>query len=314
MEPNMEYIVAQVTQKEVGRRFQVGPEIIDYILDRQKSHDLEHDQSMLDRMVDSLATSWVNASNFKVALLGMDIVSALVTRLQERFKTQIGTVLPSLIDRLGDSKDQVRDQAQSLLLKIMDQAANPQYVWDRMLAGFRHKNNRTREAVCFCLIATLNVSGAHGLTLSKIVPHICHLFGDPASQVRDGAMNCLVEIYRHVGERVRNMDDEDSVDGGRSSSSVRRTGSLRRPSSASSTKSSGQRPASQTFDCKESSGAGAVDEEDFIRAFEDVPAIQIYSARELEDSMNKIRETLSDDKHDWEQRVAAVSDFIFIME
>ncbi|XP_073682466.1 CLIP-associating protein 1-A [Garra rufa] len=337
MEPNMEYIVAQVTQKEVGRRFQVGPEIIDYILDRQKSHDLEHDQSMLDRMVDSLATSWVNASNFKVALLGMDIVSALVTRLQERFKTHIGTVLPSLIDRLGDSKDQVRDQALSLLLKIMDQAANPQYVWDRMLAGFRHKNNRTREAVCFCLISTLNVYGAHGLTLSKIVPHICHLLGDPTSQVRDGAMNCLVEIYRHVGERVRmdlgkkglpqsrlnvifsrfdevqrsgnmilssdkNIDDDDSVDGGRSSSSskaassVRRTGSLRRPSSASSTKSSG----------KESSGAGAVDEEDFIRAFEDVPTVQIYSARELEDSMNKIREILSDEKHDWEQRVAAL--------
>uniref|UniRef100_A0A9J8AUC5 Cytoplasmic linker associated protein 1 n=1 Tax=Cyprinus carpio carpio TaxID=630221 RepID=A0A9J8AUC5_CYPCA len=329
MEPNMEYIVAQVTQKEVGRRFQVGPEIIDYILDRQKSHDLEHDQSMLDRMVDSLATSWVNASNFKVALLGMDIVSALVTRLQERFKTQIGTVLPSLIDRLGDSKDQVRDQAQSLLLKIMDQAANPQYVWDRMLSGFRHKNIRSREAVCFCLIATLNVYGAQGLTLSKIVPHICHLLGDPASQVRDGAMNCLVEIYRHVGERVRvdlgkkglpqsriiiyklcfpcqssdkSIDDDESVDGGRSSStskgasSVRRTGSMRRPSSASSTKSSG----------KESSGAGAVDEEDFIHAFEDVPAVQIYSPRELEDSMNKIREILSDDKHDWEQRVAAV--------
>uniref|UniRef100_A0A9J7XT45 Cytoplasmic linker associated protein 1 n=1 Tax=Cyprinus carpio carpio TaxID=630221 RepID=A0A9J7XT45_CYPCA len=329
MEPNMEYIVAQVTQKEVGRRFQVGPEIIDYILDRQKSHDLEHDQSMLDRMVDSLATSWVNASNFKVALLGMDIVSALVTRLQERFKTQIGTVLPSLIDRLGDSKDQVRDQAQSLLLKIMDQAANPQYVWDRMLSGFRHKNIRSREAVCFCLIATLNVYGAQGLTLSKIVPHICHLLGDPASQVRDGAMNCLVEIYRHVGERVRvdlgkkglpqsriiiyklcfpcqssdkSIDDDESVDGGRSSStskgasSVRRTGSMRRPSSASSTKSSG----------KESSGAGAVDEEDFIHAFEDVPAVQIYSPRELEDSMNKIREILSDDKHDWEQRVAAL--------
>ncbi|KAK9966962.1 hypothetical protein ABG768_004037 [Culter alburnus] len=336
MEPNMEYIVAQVTQKEVGRRFQVGPEIIDYILDRQKSHDLEHDQTMLDRMVDSLATSWVNASNFKVALLGMDIVSALVTRLQDRFKTQIGTVLPSLIDRLGDSKDQVRDQAQSLLLKIMDQAANPQYVWDRMLGGFRHKNSRTREAVCFCLISTLNVYGAHGLTLSKIVPHICHLLGDPTSQVRDGAMNCLVEIYRHVGERVRmdlgkkglpqsrlnvifsrfdevqrsgnmilsadkNIDDDESVDGGRSSSSskgvssVRRTGSLRRPSSA---KSSGPR--------KESSGAGAVDEEDFIRAFEDVPTVQIYSARELEDSMNKIREVLSNDKHDWEQRVAAL--------
>uniref|UniRef100_A0A8C2EQ39 Cytoplasmic linker associated protein 1 n=1 Tax=Cyprinus carpio TaxID=7962 RepID=A0A8C2EQ39_CYPCA len=311
MEPNMEYIVAQVTQKEVGRRFQVGPEIIDYIVDRQKSHDLEHDQSMLDRMVDSLATSWVNASNFKVALLGMDIVSALVTRLQERFRTQIGTVLPSLIDRLGDSKDQVRDQAQSLLLKIMDQAASPQYVWDRMPAGFRHKNSRTREAVCFCLISTLNVYEPifYQLLLNRVLQRTVLLWFK--ASVRDGAMNCLVEIYRHVGERVRcflchssdkNIDDEESVDGGRSSSSskgassVQRTGSVRRPSSASSSKSSG----------KESSGAGAVDEEDFIRAFEDVPTVQIYSARELEDSMNKIREILSDDKHDWEQRVAAL--------
>uniref|UniRef100_A0A9J7XVN5 Cytoplasmic linker associated protein 1 n=1 Tax=Cyprinus carpio carpio TaxID=630221 RepID=A0A9J7XVN5_CYPCA len=311
MEPNMEYIVAQVTQKEVGRRFQVGPEIIDYIVDRQKSHDLEHDQSMLDRMVDSLATSWVNASNFKVALLGMDIVSALVTRLQERFRTQIGTVLPSLIDRLGDSKDQVRDQAQSLLLKIMDQAASPQYVWDRMPAGFRHKNSRTREAVCFCLISTLNVYEPifYQLLLNRVLQRTVLLWFK--ASVRDGAMNCLVEIYRHVGERVRcflchssdkNIDDEESVDGGRSSSSskgassVQRTGSVRRPSSASSTKSSG----------KESSGAGAVDEEDFIRAFEDVPAVQIYSARELEDSMNKIREILSDDKHDWEQHLSSV--------
>uniref|UniRef100_A0A8B9K6B3 Cytoplasmic linker associated protein 1 n=1 Tax=Astyanax mexicanus TaxID=7994 RepID=A0A8B9K6B3_ASTMX len=342
METNMEYIVGQVTQKDLGRRLQVGQEIIDYVLDRQKSHDLEHDQTMLDKMVDGLATSWVNSSNFKVALLGMDIVSALVTRLQNRFKTLIGTVLPSLTDRLGDAKDQVRDQAHSLLLKMMDQAASPQYVWDQMLGGFKHKNNRTREAVCFCLISTLNIYGAQGLTLSKIVPHICNLLGDPTSQVRDGAMSCLVEIYRHVGERVRmdlgkkglpqsrlnvifnkfdevqrsgnmilsadkNIDDDDSVDGGRSSASskgaasARRTGSMRRPSSASSTKSTG----------KEGSGAGAVDEEDFIRAFEDVPTIQIYSSRELEDSMNKIREVLSDDKHDWEHRVAAVSSLMY---
>uniref|UniRef100_W5UEE5 CLIP-associating protein 1-A n=1 Tax=Ictalurus punctatus TaxID=7998 RepID=W5UEE5_ICTPU len=337
MEANMEYIVGQVMQKDLGRRLQVGQEIIDYILDRQKSHDLEHDQTMLDKMVDGLATSWVNSSNFKVALLGMDIVSVLVTRLQNRFKPQIGTVLPSLTDRLGDAKDQVRDQAQALLLKIMDQAANPQYVWDRMLGGFKHKNNRTREAVCFCLISTLNIYGAQGLTLSKIVPHICSLLGDPTSQVRDGAMNCLVEIYRHVGERVRmdlgkkglpqsrlnvifskfdevqrsgnmvlsadkNIDDDDSVDGGHSSASskgaasVRRTGSMRRPSSASSTKSTG----------KEVSAAGALDEEDFIRAFEDVPTIQIYSSRELEDSMNKIKEVLSDEKQDWEHRVTAL--------
>lgn len=37
--------------------------------------------------------------------------------------------------------------------------------------------------------------------------------------------------------------------------------------------------------------------------------LQIYSARDLEDNLNKIREICSDDKHDWDQRANAVSRF-----
>ncbi|NXD47523.1 CLAP1 protein, partial [Corvus moneduloides] len=345
MEPSMEYCLAQVLQKDVGKRLQVGQELIDYFSDKQKSADLEHDQTMLDKMVDGLATSWVNSSNYKVVLLGIDIISALVSRLQDRFKAQIGTVLPSLLDRLGDSKDSVREQDQTLLLKIMEQAANPQYVWDRMLGGFKHKNFRTREGICLCLIATLNASGAQSLTLSKIVPHICNLLGDPNSQVRDAAINSLVEIYRHVGERVRadlskkglpqsrlnviftkfdevqksgNMvqtsvdkifDDEDSVDGNRPSSASSSTSSKAPANSRRVGMGTTRRLGSAALGSKSSTakeGAGAVDEEDFIKAFEDVPTVQIYSSRDLEESINKIREILSDDKHDWEQRVSAL--------
>ncbi|XP_023787030.1 CLIP-associating protein 1 isoform X16 [Cyanistes caeruleus] len=348
MEPTMEYCLAQVLQKDVGKRLQVGQELIDYFSDKQKSADLEHDQTMLDKMVDGLATSWVNSSNYKVVLLGIDIISALVSRLQDRFKAQIGTgegSLPSLLDRLGDSKDSVREQDQTLLLKIMEQAANPQYVWDRMLGGFKHKNFRTREGICLCLIATLNASGAQSLTLSKIVPHICNLLGDPNSQVRDAAINSLVEIYRHVGERVRadlskkglpqsrlnviftkfdevqksgNMvqtsvdkifDDEDSVDGNRPSSASSSTSSKAPANSRRVGMGTTRRLGSAALGSKSSTakeGAGAVDEEDFIKAFEDVPTVQIYSSRDLEESINKIREILSDDKHDWEQRVSAL--------
>ncbi|XP_042175562.1 CLIP-associating protein 1a isoform X22 [Oncorhynchus tshawytscha] len=345
MEVNMEYCLAQVVQKDLGRKVQVGQELIDYIMDKDKSQDLEQDQTALDRMVDGIATTWVNSSNFKVALLGIDLLSALVTRLQDRFRNHVGTVLASLIDRLGDSKDQVRDQDQILLLKIMEQAASPQYVWDRMLGGFKHKNNRTREGACLCLISTLNMYGAQGLTLSKIVPHICNLLGDPTSQVRDAAMGCLVEIYRHVGERVRmdlskkglpqsrlnvifsrfdevqrsgnmipssgsdkNFDDEDSVDGGRSSSSAsssKAPPSGRRAVAAASVR----RPSSATGPGKISAkdaAAGAVDEEDFIKAFEEVPTIQIHSNRDMEDNLSKVREVLSDDKNDWEHRVVAL--------
>ncbi|XP_039186042.1 CLIP-associating protein 1 isoform X16 [Crotalus tigris] len=345
MEPTMESCLMQVLQKDVGKRLQVGQELIDYFSDRQKSADLEHDQTMLDKMVDGLATSWVNSSNYKVVLLGLDILSALVSRLQDRFKAQIGTVLPSLIDRLGDSKDSVREQDQALLLKIMEQAASPQYVWDRILGGFKHKNFRTREGICLCLIATLNASGAQSLTLSKIVPHICNLLGDPNSQVRDAAINSLVEIYRHVGERVRadlskkglpqsrlniiftkfdevqksgtmiqgagdkHFDDDDSVDGNRPSSASSSTSSKAPSLSRKSGVGTARRVGAVALVAKTPAtkeGAGAIDEEDFIKAFEDVPAVQIYSSRDFEESINKIREILSDDKHDWEQRVAAL--------
>uniref|UniRef100_A0A8C5DID1 TOG domain-containing protein n=1 Tax=Gouania willdenowi TaxID=441366 RepID=A0A8C5DID1_GOUWI len=60
------------------------------------------------------------------------------------------------------------------------------------------------------------------------------------------------------------------------------------------------------FDVCKEAGAGAVDEEDFIKAFEDVPSVQIYSNRELEEQLTKVREVLSDDKHDWEHRVVAL--------
>uniref|UniRef100_A0A8C6XVZ7 Cytoplasmic linker associated protein 1 n=1 Tax=Naja naja TaxID=35670 RepID=A0A8C6XVZ7_NAJNA len=345
MEPTMESCLMQVLQKDVGKRLQVGQELIDYFSDKQKSADLEHDQTMLDKMVDGLATSWVNSSNYKVVLLGLDILSALVSRLQDRFKAQIGTVLPSLIDRLGDSKDSVREQDQALLLKIMEQAASPQYVWDRILGGFKHKNFRTREGICLCLIATLNASGAQSLTLSKIVPHICNLLGDPNSQVRDAAINSLVEIYRHVGERVRadlskkglpqsrlniiftkfdevqksgtmiqgagdkHFDDDDSVDGNRPSSASSSTSSKAPSLSRKSGTGTARRVGAVALVAKTPAtkeGAGAVDEEDFIKAFEDVPTVQIYSSRDFEESINKIREILSDDKHDWEQRVAAL--------
>ena len=48
----MEACLAQVLQKDVGKRLQVGQELIDYFSDKQKSADLEHDQTMLDKLVD----------------------------------------------------------------------------------------------------------------------------------------------------------------------------------------------------------------------------------------------------------------------
>ncbi|XP_072427237.1 CLIP-associating protein 2 isoform X28 [Chiloscyllium punctatum] len=342
MEPecSLEYFSEQVAQRDVSRRLQVGQELIDYLGDPRRSTDVDHDQKrMLDDIVDEL-TGWVNSSNFKVTLLALDVIAALVDRIKDRFKPYFGTVVPALVDRLGDTKDQVREQTQNLLIRIMDHAVSPQYAWERLTSGFKHKNFRTREGVCLCLITTLSTYGAQPLTLSKIVPHICNLLGDPNSQVRDTAMSAMVEIYRHVGEKVRadlikkgvpqarlqtlfgkfdevqksgnmvlcfshdkSFDDEESVDGNRpSASSTFKVPAKKMASASIGGKRSASAPGSKSGPSKD----GALDEDDFTRAFNDVPTVQIFSNRELEETLNKIREILSDDKHDWDQRANAL--------
>ncbi|XP_060258727.1 CLIP-associating protein 2 isoform X25 [Ovis aries] len=346
MEPrSMEYFSAQVQQKDVGGRLQVGQELLLYLGAPGAIPDLEEDLARLSKTVDAL-TGWVGSSNYRVSLMGLEILSAFVDRLSTRFKSYVAMVIVALVDRMGDAKDKVRDEAQTLILKLMDQVAPPMYIWEQLASGFKHKNFRSREGVCLCLIETLNIFGAQPLVLSKLVPHLCILFGDSNSQVRDAAILAVVEIYRHVGEKVRvdlykrgipparlemilakfdevqnsggmilsackdkSFDDEESVDGNRPSSAASAF-KVPAPKTSGNPVNSARKPGSaggpKVGGASKEGGAGAVDEDDFIKAFTDVPSVQIYSSRELEETLNKIREILSDDKHDWDQRANAL--------
>ncbi|XP_032988341.1 CLIP-associating protein 2 isoform X35 [Rhinolophus ferrumequinum] len=347
MEPrSMEYFSTQVQQKDVGGRLQIGQELLIYLGASGAIPDLEEDLSCLGKTIDAL-TGWVGSSNYRVSLMGLEILSAFVDRLSTRFKSYIAMVIVALIDRMGDAKDKVRDEAQTLILKLMDQVAPPMHIWEQLASGFKHKNFRSREGMCLCLIETLNIFGAQPLVLSKLVPHLCILFGDSNSQVRDAAILAIVEIYRHVGEKVRvdlskrgipparleiifakfdevqnsggmilsvykdkSFDDEESVDGNRPSSASSAF-KVPAPKTSGNPVNSARKPGSAGgpkvgAGASKEGGAGAVDEDDFIKAFTDVPSIQIYSSRELEETLNKIREILSDDKHDWDQRANAL--------
>ncbi|XP_014645775.1 PREDICTED: CLIP-associating protein 2 isoform X15 [Ceratotherium simum simum] len=347
MEPrSMEYFSAQVQQKDVGGRLQVGQELLLYLGAPGAIPDLEEDLGRLGKTVDAL-TGWVGSSNYRVSLMGLEILSAFVDRLSTRFKSYVAMVIVALIDRMGDAKDKVRDETQTLILKLMDQVAPPMYIWEQLASGFKHKNFRSREGVCLCLIETLNIFGAQPLVLSKLVPHLCILFGDSNSQVRDASILAIVEIYRHVGEKVRvdlckrgipsarlemifakfdevqnsggmilsvckdkSFDDEESVDGNRPSSAASAF-KVPAPKTSGNPVNSARKPGSAGgpkvgAGASKEGGAGAVDEDDFIKAFTDVPSVQIYSSRELEETLNKIREILSDDKHDWDQRANAL--------
>ncbi|NP_001387348.1 CLIP-associating protein 2 isoform 35 [Homo sapiens] len=107
----------------------------------------------------------------------------------------------------------------------------------------------------------------------------------------------------------KSFDDEESVDGNRPSSAASAF-KVPAPKTSGNPANSARKPGSaggpKVGGASKEGGAGAVDEDDFIKAFTDVPSIQIYSSRELEETLNKIREILSDDKHDWDQRANAL--------
>ncbi|XP_064471779.1 CLIP-associating protein 1-like isoform X2 [Ornithodoros turicata] len=328
----LEQFLPLLGNPDTKRRLQLGVDILIYLDDPLSPVYCEE----MGHFVDSLVT-WLHSSNFKVAQNGLEILTMLSDRLKEDFRPYISSVMSAAIDRMGDGKDAVREQAKSLMMNLM-QISSPQYVLEKLMPAFSHKNFRVREEVLICLQDCLTMFGAQNLSLMRFMPLIAKLLGDPHSQVRDTAFQTLVVIYKHVGDKVRmdlnkkynipqqklqalftrfdevrdageilpSCDDvahrgEDDVDrsSGQSKTCKRASSAPPNRRNVLSTTKPSQPPSTPVS----SANAGAVDEEMFIRSFEDVPRVQLYSARELDQELAKLRQVLSEANTDWEKRV-----------
>ncbi|KAK9875379.1 hypothetical protein WA026_007774 [Henosepilachna vigintioctopunctata] len=263
---------------------------------------------------------------------GIEVMTYLIDRLGIDFRPYLQTVLPNVIDRLGDAKDTVREKAQLLILKLLERnVLTPQSLLEKLTPCFSHKNAKIREEVLRCLVNTLNEHGTQSLTLNKFIPDIVKLLSDPTPPVRDTASQTLVDLYKHVGEKLRadlqrrnlvppskwatlsarfdevkcsgellytasksfEMDEVDKV--GTSKPIV--------PVKKHALGSSKQRFFQTTSNA---GAAGAVDEDTFTRSFEDVPTVQIFSSREVTEILRNIQDTISDSSKDWNKRQDAL--------
>lgn len=94
---------------------------------------------------------------FQVSCIGLQIITCLIDRLGHDFRPYLQSVLPVVIDRLGDAKDTVRDKAQILLQKLLERKAlSPENLLEKLSVGFGHKNSRIREETLKFLVNTLN--------------------------------------------------------------------------------------------------------------------------------------------------------------
>lgn len=271
---------------------------------------------------------------FQIAQRALEAFTELIVRLGQDFNAYTSTILPHVVDRLGDSRDTVREKAQLLLHKLMEcRVVSPQSMLDKLTVCFKHKNSKVREEFLQTIVNALNEYGTQSLSVKMYIQPIVLLLGDPAPTVRDSAVQTLVEIYKHVGDKLRtdlrkrevpaakfamleqkfdearndglllpsaintaiSNDDVDTAIVARPTRLVKRT-----PSATP------RKPLFETQGSGDLLAAGAVSWEIFQNSFENVPQLTIFSQRDMDEHMKSINTVIGDKTMDWEKRVDAL--------
>ncbi|XP_044589311.1 CLIP-associating protein 1-A isoform X2 [Cotesia glomerata] len=324
---DMDGFMPLLSTSDIKTKMIIGNNLLTYLGDLNNSIECQDIGLFIDNVI-----PWLNNGNAKIVQNGLEILTQIADRMGHDFKPYISSIIQPTIDRLGDSKDLTREKARLVLLKILEKGSMiPQSLLDRIHPTFIHKNAKLREESLLLLTTILAEHGADSLSLSSVIPSIVKLLSDPNEKVRETAVNTVVNIYRHVGERFRNdlqrnhnlpsakwqllvekfdqiraegdlFPHANAMDVGRDTDELDRV-----VRSAPAKKIKSVLPKKSQFGpsvkIPSIGNAGAVDEESFSNAFEDVPQVHLFSAKDLEEHFKTIRDTIGDDKKDWNQRI-----------
>ncbi|XP_019850114.1 PREDICTED: CLIP-associating protein 1-like [Amphimedon queenslandica] len=329
-------ILAGVLHTDTHTRLQAGEQLLEYL--RNEENQLAEFED-LEELIKGLA-NWMSSSNFRMSLQAMDLLIMIIIQFKEKFKHYISILLPVIREKLGDAKDSVREKTQVLIQQIMqDTVTSPQKLLDTVLEGIlTHKNWRVKEQGLLCITRTLSFFGTSQISVSKYVGSICELLGDANAQVRSVAIESLVEIYRHVGVKVRiditkrtnipaaklqlilqkfdELDKESGEDGDES-------GSLSScSSSASASKGQGSGPVTSGGGKRKGSApvsnggssSGAIDEAQFEKSYTDVPHLNIFTQADIDRIMDSISKVLSNKDAQWDTRVSSLKELRAVIQ
>ncbi|XP_076241952.1 CLIP-associating protein isoform X2 [Calliopsis andreniformis] len=228
------------------------------------------------------------AFGHKNAKLREEALILLTTTLNEHGADEmmLSGVIPSIVKLLSDPSEKVRETALNTLADI-----------------YRHVGERLR----------VDLQRKHNVPQAKLL-----LLIEKFDQLKAAGDLLPLAMSSDVGK------NSDETDRAIKSAPVKRSaippkrgqfGPAKTPSSALGSSQPGNTlqavPRAPTVkrnvSVKSASGqAGAVDEETFLTAFEDVPSVNLFSAKDLEEQMKVIKDNVGDDKKDWKQRTESM--------
>ena len=107
-----------------------------------------------------------------------------------------------MIEKLGDNKQPVRDEAILALENVIAIVGAPE-VYDKLLTMFGHKTWRLREQLAVVVKRSLEGPHARDLPLPALVKAVGKLLNDQRPDVRVAAMDALEEMYWRRGPKLR---------------------------------------------------------------------------------------------------------------
>ncbi|XP_068982869.1 CLIP-associating protein 1-A isoform X5 [Bombus flavifrons] len=233
------------------------------------------------------------AFSHKNAKLREEALILLTTTLNEHGADEmiLSGVIPSIVKLLSDPSEKVRETALNTLADIY------RHVGERLRVDLQRKHN-VPQAKLLLLIEKFDQLKAAGdllpLAMSSDVGKTTDetdraIKSAPVKRLAAAAAAAAAPPKRGQFGPAK-APSSALAQPGNTSSMVPRATTVKRNVSVKSTP--GQ--------------AGAVDEETFLTAFEDVPSVNLFSAKDLEEQMKIIRENVGDDKKDWKQRTESM--------
>ncbi|KRT82537.1 HEAT domain-containing protein [Oryctes borbonicus] len=149
-------------------------------------------------------------TNPSVLLKGLEYLHSVFNMLIEHkyhiLENEASSFIPYLILKIGDPKDAVRNGVRSLFKQICDVYAVSK-LFSYIMEGLKSKNARQRAE---CLEVMGSIIEDYGITVCLPSPTAClkevaKQISDRDNAVRNAALNCVVQAYYIVGEKVYKM-------------------------------------------------------------------------------------------------------------
>ncbi|VVA99804.1 unnamed protein product [Arabis nemorensis] len=255
-------------------------------------------------------------SNFRVSQGALQALASAAVLAGEHLKLHLNALVPAVVERLGDSKQPVRDAARRLLTTLME-VSSPTIIVERAGSyAWMHKSWRVREEFARTVTSAIGLFASTELPLQRaILAPILQMLNDPNQAVREAAILCIEEMYMQGGSQFREelqrhhlpsyMVKDINARLERIEPQQRSTDTRGGHHVVNEVKASSVNPKKSSPRAKTSTRENSLFGGDADITEKPIEPIKVYSEKELIREFEKIASTLVPEK-DWSMRISAM--------